>query len=67
MVCPTCGKTLANIEELVESIIITKDNKKNTSKQKQENLQKIFEKHGYNRYCCRMRILSYVDEITIVK
>lgn len=67
--CPTCGKLLGNIEEIVEDTSINGSNEttKNTGKQKQEHLQKIFEKYGYTRYCCRMRIMSYIDEVNIIK
>jgi|APSaa5957512576_1039674.scaffolds.fasta_scaffold302459_1 DNA-directed RNA polymerase subunit N (RpoN/RPB10) len=74
MVCPTCGKLLANIEELVEKIAIIDDGEKkikkekgSSNKQKQENLKILFDKYGYVRYCCRMRILTYIDEASIVK
>lgn len=66
MVCPTCGKLLANIEELVEKLSIF-DKKDNSNKQKQENIKSFFEKHGYLRYCCRMRITTYIDEAYIIK
>ena len=66
--CPTCRMLLADkqipYEELIKSL-----KSKNLSKEKFLKAQdKFFVDRGIGpkRYCCRMRIISYVDHSKIV-
>jgi DNA-directed RNA polymerase subunit N (RpoN/RPB10) len=61
-VCPTCGFCLADKELLFKKKIsqIDKfDNNKN-------NIKEIFEELKVKRYCCRMRLITYIDLIELV-
>lgn len=67
-VCPTCRMLLADkqlpYEELIKSL-----KGKNLSKEKFLKIQNKFFIDigiGPKRYCCRMRIISYVDHSKIV-
>lgn len=58
-VCPTCGFLLADkelkYEEELKKLLESKD--KNTN----DNLGKILDKLQITRYCCRMRMMTYID------
>jgi DNA-directed RNA polymerase subunit N (RpoN/RPB10) len=60
--CPTCNKLFADIvlvyEDEMKKIC---NNPKLTSKQKDEAKEKLINSLGLDRYCCRMRIISYID------
>ena len=66
-VCPTCQNLLADkqlkYEERLEKIC---NNKKLTDKQKQKQKEKLLDDLGLERYCCRMRMISYVDLVQII-
>jgi len=74
MRCPTCGKLLANVQEQLErEKTLEKKTKKivNTEgskhKQKEEELIILYKKYEIARYCCRMRIQSYINETSLIK
>jgi DNA-directed RNA polymerase subunit N (RpoN/RPB10) len=66
--CPSCGGMLAHLE-------VTYENKKRdicnnpniTDKQKLLEIKKIIDELGLLRYCCKLRLLTYIDLIDIVK
>lgn len=66
--CPTCKTLLANKELIFEREMkkICKDSKLDEHK-KNELKRKLLDDLELHRYCCRMRMLTYVDQITIVK
>ena len=62
-VCPTCGFLLADKEleyekELQKICIKDKD--------KDNELGKILDKLNVKRYCCRMRMITYVDLVKTI-
>jgi DNA-directed RNA polymerase subunit N (RpoN/RPB10) len=66
--CPTCGGMLAHLEVDFE------DKKKNicnnpklTDEQKLLELKENVNNLGLLRYCCKLRVLTYIDLIDIVK
>ena len=66
--CPTCRTKLADkqlpYEEGMQSIC----NNKNWDKQEQDKRKMaLLDKLELNRYCCRMRMISYVDLVQIIK
>lgn len=67
IICPTCGKLFADkqIEYEEKSTQISNDNTL-TNKEKSKQLRKLLDNLGFINYCCRMRLLSYVDEAKIL-
>ena len=71
MRCFTCGHVFADIElELENGFQMIDDNKKlsneQKSQQKRDLIDKLFPGRWKHRYCCRARIITYVDEIKVV-
>lgn len=69
--CFTCGHVLANLElEYEETLQEIDNNIKLTDEQKQEAkrniVNKLFPDRWKTRYCCRSRLLSYVDLIKVI-
>lgn len=66
--CPTCGKNLSNIEipyeEAKQKIC---DNPSLTDEQKDTAKQKLVNSLGLERYCCKTRLLTYLDVVRIIK
>lgn len=66
--CPTCRTLLANkqliFEKELEKIC---NNNQLTEKQKDEEKMKLLDRLELKRYCCRMRMLTYVKLIEIIK
>ena len=65
-ICPTCGHLLADIEiefsEKYNKIISSND----TEEKKDKDLKKLFTDFKVNKYCCRMRLISYLDHIKVI-
>jgi len=69
--CFTCGHVLADIElEYEEKLEEIDNNNKLTMEQKMDQKRKIIDKllpgRWKNRYCCRARLISYVDLVKII-
>jgi DNA-directed RNA polymerase subunit N (RpoN/RPB10) len=69
--CFTCGHVLANLElEFEETLQQIDNNIKLNDDQKADSKRKLVDKllpdRWKQRYCCRARLLSYVDLIKIV-
>jgi DNA-directed RNA polymerase subunit N (RpoN/RPB10) len=69
--CFTCGHVLANLElEYEEKLQEIDNNIKLTDEQKQEAKRNLVDKllpdRWKTRYCCRARLLSYVDLIKVI-
>ena len=66
-VCPTCQNLLAD-KQLVyeESLDKICNNKKLNDEQKQKEKKKLLDNLGLQRYCCRMRMISYIDQVQII-
>ncbi len=65
--CPTCRTILANkqipFEEEMEKICAKDLGSKEEDKLKKELLDKL----ELKRYCCRQRILTYINQIEFIK
>jgi len=69
--CFTCGHILANLElEYEEGLLQIDNNIKLTieekAEQKKQLINKLLPKRWEKRYCCRSKLISYVDLIQIV-
>lgn len=69
--CFTCGHVLANLElEYEEKLSEIDNNIKLDDKQKSEEKRKVIDKllpdRWKTRYCCRARLITYVDLISII-
>jgi len=69
--CFTCGHVLADIELEYEKILQEIDNNikisdKEKDTQKKQLIDKLLPGKWKNKYCCRSRLLSYVDLIQII-
>jgi DNA-directed RNA polymerase subunit N (RpoN/RPB10) len=66
--CPTCNKLLGDKqlawEEMLNKLSLMDDI---TQDQIKEVIQKFFEEHHVDRYCCRARFPTYVDKVTLIK
>jgi DNA-directed RNA polymerase subunit N (RpoN/RPB10) len=61
-VCPTCGFLLADKQTIYEESLekILSDNKL-SNQEKIEKRKELFNKIGLIRYCCKMKMLSYIQ------
>jgi DNA-directed RNA polymerase subunit N (RpoN/RPB10) len=66
--CPSCRTVLANKQLPFEDHIdkICKDNKL-TDQQKTKLKEKLLDKLFITNICCRMRMLTYIKEIELIK
>lgn len=66
--CPTCKTILANKQLIFEQELdkICKDTKM-TDEEKKNAKIKLLDVLHLERYCCRMRMLTYVKLIEIIK
>jgi DNA-directed RNA polymerase subunit N (RpoN/RPB10) len=65
-ICPTCGHLLADIEiEFSEKYNKIVDNNDKDDK-KDKDIKKLFHDLRVHKYCCRMRLISYLDHIKII-
>ena len=66
-VCPTCGFLLADKEvEFEEELNNICTNEKLDEKQKEIEITKLIKKIGIERYCCKMRLISYVNQAKLI-
>ena len=66
-VCITCGLILADKELLLENgknLILNEDI---SEKKKIEKIGKLLDKLGFERYCCRSRATTVVDQCQLIK
>jgi DNA-directed RNA polymerase subunit N (RpoN/RPB10) len=67
VICPTCGKVLADIEidyeikshEIMTSTLSEKD--------KIIKRRELIENMGIKRYCCKMRVFTQVDPYKVIR
>ncbi len=65
-VCPTCRMLLADKQIPYEKAMEALKDINLTDTQIGEERRKFFQKVGLTRYCCQMRIISYVDHAKVV-
>lgn len=65
--CPTCNNLLADKQIFFEKEKEKIENDKNLSKKDREKeVEKLLDKIGLVRYCCRMRMITYLDQVNII-
>ena len=69
--CFTCGHVLANLELKYEEGLVNIDNnikltEDQKAKAKIDLVDKLLPGRWKKRYCCRTRLISYVDLINII-
>ncbi len=65
--CPTCATILANKQLLFEQELEKICNERISEKEKDKLKTKLLDELEVNRQCCRMRMLTYVRLIEVVK
>lgn len=65
-VCFTCGRLLADIQIPYELELKKINNSNNSELIKQEQKRELLTKFYIDNYCCRMRVLSYINLIDII-
>ena len=65
--CPTCRTILANKQLIYEKRLAEICNNNKTKDEKDKAKQKLLDELELIRACCRMRMMSYVKLIDIVK
>jgi DNA-directed RNA polymerase subunit N (RpoN/RPB10) len=66
MRCPTCGTLLGDIQLKYEEDTKKIDSSNLSIEDKNNEKAKILNTYGLDRYCCKSRILGYVDIINII-
>lgn len=65
--CFTCGMLMSDIElEYEKKLNEIENNASLTADQKNDQKVKLIDSMGLKRYCCRMRLLGYVDKVNII-
>jgi len=69
MKCPTCGLLLGEIQlEYEYKLLQINENDKLSDSDKDKKQMELVDSFGLkNRYCCRPRLISYVDMIKIIR
>lgn len=70
IVCPTCGRLLADKVIPYENGMREIENNQKLSKEERMNEKiKLIDslKIPRDRYCCRMRLITYIDLVYVVK
>ena len=66
-VCPTCQLLLADkqipYEKGYEKIL---NNDKLSNEKKQKEIEELLNNLGLIRYCCRMRMISFIDQSKLI-
>jgi len=66
-VCPTCHMLLADKQIPYEEGYLKIVNNNNLSDEsKQKEIEKLLSDLGLERYCCKMRMISYVDQSKLI-
>lgn len=64
--CPTCQNTLADKQLIYETEMQKICNEKTNENDKNKKKEKLLTTIGCIRVCCRMRMISYIDQIQII-
>ena len=68
LICPTCGKVLADIEidyEIKGEKIMTSSTL--SEEEKIVKRKELIESMGIKRYCCKMRVFTHIDPYKIIR
>jgi DNA-directed RNA polymerase subunit N (RpoN/RPB10) len=64
--CPTCKKLLGDKQIIYEKEMEKIINNEKMSEEEKENEKQKLAKSLVSRYCCRMRLISYIDFAKLV-
>ena len=64
--CPTCQNCLADKQLLYETEMEKICNEKINENEKNKKKEKLLTSIGCIRVCCRMRMISYIDQIQLI-
>jgi DNA-directed RNA polymerase subunit N (RpoN/RPB10) len=67
VVCPTCGKVLADVEIEYDTKNLEITSSKLSDKEKGIKRKELIESMGISRYCCKMRIFTQVDLYKVIR
>ena len=66
--CPTCGYILGNRQRIYEKgLEEIESNPNNDEKNKFELKQKLVNSLELKKYCCTMRVITYLNKTEIIK
>lgn len=65
--CPTCKNDLANKQIPYEDEMRKISNSEISEEQKEIEKMKVLDKLHITKYCCRMRMLTYIQLIDIIR
>ena len=67
--CPSCGRLLADKELLFDKGIKEINNEILNDDEREQRIMKLVDslQRPKNNYCCKMRIMTYVDLYNVVK
>ena len=65
-VCPTCGHLLADIEVEFTDKYEKINESKDSDEKKGKEIEKLFVEVKINKYCCKMRLISYFNHIRTI-
>lgn len=66
--CPTCGTIIGNRQIIYESKLEEIDNDPNIDEpEKLEQKTKLVESLELKRYCCKMRVMTFMSKPNIIK
>ena len=66
--CPSCGTVIGNRQTMYEDgLSKIMDNKNTNNKEKLNQKTKLLNDLGLERYCCKMRVITYINLPKIVK
>lgn len=65
-VCFSCGRLLADLQLIYEAEIKKIDVSNDSDSIKAEKKKQILDKFKLTKYCCRMRLLTYVRLVDLI-
>ena len=65
-VCPTCNTLLADKQIPYEKKMKEICEKKLSEEQKMKEQKKLLDDLGLSNYCCRTRVISYIDQANLL-
>lgn len=68
LICPTCSYVLGNRQRIYEKgLEEIESNPNNDEEKKLELKQKLINSLELKRYCCQMRVMTYINKTEIIK
>lgn len=65
--CPTCNELLGNRQIIIENAIESIINSDHDEDKKLEMKTELINNLGLTNHCCRMRVLTYVKLVDIIR